>query len=203
MEADEFHNAPQQGRSLRSQNRILDATSELLAEASFDDISVAQICGRAKLSTGAFYARFTSKKAVLYAIQRRYLSELRGEIQRAAEDGQTHRRPLAEVARDMFLLIARGGLGARGVTHAVTAESTRDRHVMKNIADFSADLAAALASVSESALDAADMAFATRACIAALQQEWLYPERVSGDELEVLAERLARLLVGYLERPGR
>ena len=200
MEVDEYVNTPQQGRSLRSQMRILDATSQLLGEAAFDDIAVAQICARAKLSTGAFYARFTSKKAVLYAIQRRYMAGLRADIGRVMDDGGVQKYPLVEVARTVFLLIATRGLAARGVMHAVTAESTRDKQVMKNIAEFSTDLAKAFAAIGDERCEAADMAFATRACIAALQQEWLYPERVSGDELEVLADRLARLLVGYLQR---
>ena len=200
LDGEELVNAPQQERSIQSQNRILDATSELLGEATFDAVSVAQICGVAKLSTGAFYARFASKKAVLYAIQRRYLTDLRVDIRRAVENAVAEGRPLQAVARGIFLLIASRGLRARGVMHAVTSESTRDSYVMKNIADFSADLARAFATLGGEAVDPANLAFATRCCIAALQQEWLYPERASGDELEVLADRLAQLLVGYLSQ---
>lgn len=193
-----FINLPQQDRSIRSHNRILDAASALLEKAGFDEISVAQICSRAKLSTGAFYARFTSKKAVLYAIQARYMTQLRadiGDILARAKAGST---PLPDAARDIFFRIASGGLATRGIMHAVTSESTRDAHVMMNIADFSTDLTDTFCALAAETVNRADMAFATRACIATLQQEWLYPERMSDDGLDALADRLARLLVGYV-----
>lgn len=199
VDVDRYINAPQQDRSIRSHNRILDAASALLEKAAFEDVSVAQICGRAKLSTGAFYARFTSKKAVLYAIQSRYMTRLRAEISEALGVAKAQSTPLPDLARAIFLLIARGGLATRGVMHAVTSESTRDAHVMMNIADFSAYLAATFCALEGPEADIGAMAFATRACIATLQQEWLYPERMSGEGIDILADRLAHLLVGYVE----
>ena len=199
MDVDQFVNAPKQDRSIRSHHRILDAASALLEEAAFEDISVAQICGRAKLSTGAFYARFTSKKAVLYAIQNRYMTHLRAEISETLTLAKAQSTPLPEVAQAIFFMIAKDGLATRGVMHAVTSESTRDAHVMKSIADFCSDLAATYCNLAGPTADSAEMAFATRACIATLQQEWLYPERMSGDGIETLASRLTRLLVGYVE----
>lgn len=198
MSVELFINVPRQDRSIRSHNRILDAASALLEEAGFDEISVAQICSRAKLSTGAFYARFTSKKAVLYAIQARYMTQLRADIGDILAVAKSLSTPLPDAAREIFFRIASGGLATRGVMHAVTSESTRDAHVMMNIADFSNDLAATFCALDAETTDRADMAFATRACIATLQQEWLYPERLSDDGLDALADRLARLLVGYV-----
>lgn len=56
---------PKQDRSRRSYNRILEATAELLAERSFDDITVDEIVERAGYTKGAFYHRFDSKATLL------------------------------------------------------------------------------------------------------------------------------------------
>jgi AcrR family transcriptional regulator len=45
--------------------RFVGATASLLAERSFDDITVADIVGRAGRTVGSFYARFDDKYAVL------------------------------------------------------------------------------------------------------------------------------------------
>jgi AcrR family transcriptional regulator len=56
---------PKQARSRRSYHRILDATADLLADRSFDAITVDEIVARAGYTKGAFYARFDSKASLL------------------------------------------------------------------------------------------------------------------------------------------
>ncbi|MET8652879.1 TetR/AcrR family transcriptional regulator [Nocardia aurea] len=58
-----------QGRSVRQ--HILDATSELLAERSFNEFSVADILTRANVARGTFYFHFGSKHEVLAELVRR------------------------------------------------------------------------------------------------------------------------------------
>lgn len=57
--------APLQDRARRSLHRMLDATTELLADRPFDEISVDEIVERAGYSKGAFYHRFDSKADLL------------------------------------------------------------------------------------------------------------------------------------------
>lgn len=205
-------NAPQQKRSLVSQNKIIDATSDLLAEKAFDEITVTDICAKAQLSTGAFYARFSSKTAVLYAIQMRYLTRLEQDARELAEAAVAAGNDAKILLSKIFLVIVRPALAARGVMHAVTAESTRDIQVMANITRFAATLSdvlfLALTKIAErddQMIVRRDVVFATRACLAMMQQEWLYPERPSEVDIrddEALAASLARLFAGYVGPPA-
>ena len=64
--------APLQERSVRTFDTIMDATERLLEAREFDSISVADIVREAGVSTGSFYARLSSKDALLPLLYRRY-----------------------------------------------------------------------------------------------------------------------------------
>lgn len=66
---------PKQERSRRSLKRMLDATEELLAEHSFDEIPVSKIARRAGYTKGAFYYRFEDKQALLHHLHGRTFDE--------------------------------------------------------------------------------------------------------------------------------
>lgn len=66
---------PQQARSRKTLDRILDAAEALLAEKGFDDTPVSEIVRRAGSSVGAFYTRFDDKNALLHALYDRYLEQ--------------------------------------------------------------------------------------------------------------------------------
>ncbi len=66
---------PQQARSQRTLDRILDAAEALVADKGFEDTSVAEVARRAGSSVGAFYARFRDKDGLLYALYERYLEQ--------------------------------------------------------------------------------------------------------------------------------
>jgi AcrR family transcriptional regulator len=68
--------APKQGRSRQSFDRILEATIELLRERSYDQITLAEICQLAGVSTGALYGRVTGKDELLRAVQVRFFERL-------------------------------------------------------------------------------------------------------------------------------
>jgi AcrR family transcriptional regulator len=100
---------PLQDRSRDTLERILVATEELLETRPFDEIAVAQIVRRARCSTGSFYARFTSKDALLPRLYERYNAGLRPRMEaRAADvdwDGLTLRRAadlVASTTVDMY-----------------------------------------------------------------------------------------------------
>jgi AcrR family transcriptional regulator len=63
---------PRQTRSQRTLERLLDATALLLEKNRFDDLRVPAIAKQAKLSVGAFYARFKDRNAVLHALHHQY-----------------------------------------------------------------------------------------------------------------------------------
>jgi AcrR family transcriptional regulator len=83
---------PKQGRSRQSFERIIEATIDLLRERPYDQITLAEICQRAGVSTGALYGRVTGKDELLRAVQVLFLERLgeqfTAEAQRIA--GQAH-----------------------------------------------------------------------------------------------------------------
>jgi AcrR family transcriptional regulator len=78
--------APKQGRSRQSFERIIEATIDLLRERPYDQITLAEICQRAGVSTGALYGRVTGKDELLRAVQVRFFERL--DAQFTAEAGR-------------------------------------------------------------------------------------------------------------------
>jgi len=68
---------PQQDRSRDTMDKLLDAARELLEEKSFEDVTVRAVVDRAKSSTGAFYARFENRDALLDVLDDACAEELR------------------------------------------------------------------------------------------------------------------------------
>ena len=56
---------PLQARSQQSLRRILDAAEFVMARQGYEKATISSICRRAGLTSGAFYARFSSKLDLL------------------------------------------------------------------------------------------------------------------------------------------
>jgi len=70
---------PQQLRSKESFERVLAVGIEVLQEAGYEGLSIAQVCARAGVSVGSIYARFKSKAALFAALQIRALETIDAE----------------------------------------------------------------------------------------------------------------------------
>lgn len=68
---------PQQARSHKRFNQILDAASELFVEIGYDSVTTDEIAARANTSIGSLYRFFPDKLAVFQALLDRYLNLLR------------------------------------------------------------------------------------------------------------------------------
>lgn len=68
----EWVRPPQQERSQKTLERILDAAEELFLQKGFDRTGVAEVCSKAGSSVGAFYARFADKDALLNQVHERF-----------------------------------------------------------------------------------------------------------------------------------
>ena len=62
---------PKQERSRNSMDRILEGAFELLVEKGFEAMSLREVCQRADLTVGAFYARFSKKQDLALALAAR------------------------------------------------------------------------------------------------------------------------------------
>jgi AcrR family transcriptional regulator len=78
----EWVRTPRQARSQATLERFVSATQQLLAQQSFEDITVADIVERAERTVGSFYARFDDKYAVLHVLTER-LQQRIGDVVRA------------------------------------------------------------------------------------------------------------------------
>jgi AcrR family transcriptional regulator len=65
--------------------RLLGAAEELFGERSYWRTTVADICARAGMATGSFYAHFDSKAAIFTAVVRQINEDLRKAIRAAIE----------------------------------------------------------------------------------------------------------------------
>ena len=74
--------------------RLLWAAEELFGERSYWRTTVADICARAGIATGSFYAHYDSKAEIFAAVVRQINADLRTAIRTAIEaagDGQRDR----------------------------------------------------------------------------------------------------------------
>ncbi len=71
---------PQQERSRRTLEHLLQAGAEVLAERGYDGLSVAEVCRRAGISAGALYTRFEGKDALVRAIHAQVMADLSAEV---------------------------------------------------------------------------------------------------------------------------
>jgi len=84
---------PQQARSWKRFNRILDAAAELFAEIGYESVTTDQIAARANTSVGGLYRFFPNKLAVFLALVERYLNQLK-ELFAALHTEEASRLPL-------------------------------------------------------------------------------------------------------------
>jgi AcrR family transcriptional regulator len=66
---------PQQARSQKTLERLLDAAEEVIAERGVASVTVSEVVRRAESSVGAFYARFPDKDALLATLHERSCAE--------------------------------------------------------------------------------------------------------------------------------
>jgi AcrR family transcriptional regulator len=83
---------------LERSRRLITAAEQLFGERSYQRTTVAEICARAGIATGSFYAHFASKRDVFAAVVRGINSDLRAAMRAAlsgAEDSQRTRERAA------------------------------------------------------------------------------------------------------------
>lgn len=71
---------PQQERSIKTMNKIMDAAAEILETKNFEQISINEIVEQAGVSVGAFYGRFKDKDGLLEALDERFFTCFEADI---------------------------------------------------------------------------------------------------------------------------
>jgi AcrR family transcriptional regulator len=82
--------------------RLLSAAEHLFGERSYRRTSVADICARAGIATGSFYAHFRSKADIFAAVVRRINADLRAVMSAALEQAPDDQRARERAAFRAF-----------------------------------------------------------------------------------------------------
>lgn len=82
--------------------RLLAAAEELFGERSYRRTTVAQICARAGIATGSFYAHFGSKAEIFAAVVRQINADLRRAMSLAIEQAGSGQRELERACFGAF-----------------------------------------------------------------------------------------------------
>jgi AcrR family transcriptional regulator len=82
--------------------RLLLAAEQLFGERSYRRTSVADICARAGMATGSFYAHFSSKGDIFAAVVRQINADLRAAMRKALEEAHDDQRSRERAAFGAF-----------------------------------------------------------------------------------------------------
>jgi AcrR family transcriptional regulator len=82
--------------------RLLSAAERLFGERSYRRTSVADICARAGMATGSFYAHFSSKGDIFAAVVRQINADLRAAMRKALEEAPADQRARERAAFGAF-----------------------------------------------------------------------------------------------------
>ena len=200
-------NQPRQARSRARMERILTAVEELLAEKSFDQITIAEVSARSSSAPTAIYARFSDKTALLLGVHERFRERTADKIVEAITDPRRAQLPL-----DEFLTYVAGELVSlyRDNHRLLRSVLLADNSSMyARFAELATSLSTAIAMqiaprIPEDRRPQAerDLDFAIRTALALAQQDLIFeaqqPTRF-GYSAEELATRIAGLLLDACE----
>lgn len=206
---------PQQPRSRQTEERILRAFGELLAESRFEDVSVQQVAGRAGVSVGGFYARFGSKDdLLLHLLYAGYVREATEIAARVLDPARWEGAGIAPIAHAYFTLMIDAGHGHSGVLRELVQRTRANPDTVAGSAAWQAfrqnvhEPFLRLMAERMDEIDHADPELALRfgfsACSSALRETLLFGHMVPSagaiDE-PTLARELARMFCRYLGVP--
>lgn len=80
------------GQDRPPRERLLSAAEHLFGERSYYRTSVAEICARAGIATGSFYAHFDSKAGIFAAVIRQINSDIRAALSAALGGAEKNQR---------------------------------------------------------------------------------------------------------------
>ncbi len=132
---------PQQDRSRRTFDVLLDAAERLLRTRSWEDISIVDIMREARCSNGAIYGRFTNKDELLIALYDRHDAHLKKRFRRheaRRQEGDESLEAFFDRELDQLVrttrkhrwLLRAMGLLARSKPEVVSAERRAERKRM-------------------------------------------------------------------------
>lgn len=194
---------PQQERSRRTLERILDAAEEVLEEKRFEAATVEEICREAGYTVGAFYARFENKDALLEALEERLREEMAEELFPLLDPERPRSGSRESYLREVLLTLAGVYRRRGGTVRALLLRARADDALRRRLAGFNrsvatrAEASADPATAGEAVAERVGQFFAVSALRTALLFEESAPVDPELDDRSLCAE-LARAWNCYL-----
>lgn len=139
--------APQQDRSKRTMERILDAAEGIIRERGVAALTVPAVAQAARSSVGSFYARFADKEALLRTLHERACEQSILTAQAALDPARWQGVPTAEVIRAFVGFAVRLMAERRPMMLAFSAELAADAGFAERRARTAAAIGRALAGI--------------------------------------------------------
>ncbi|MEN7530285.1 MULTISPECIES: TetR/AcrR family transcriptional regulator [unclassified Cupriavidus] len=115
---------PRQRRARETEQALLAAGRELLAERDFTAVSVAQIASACQVSVGAFYGRFRDKMAFFEALRASVMEESDSSVARYMAEHRWQDVPPRQVIEKTLHFMVNGCRNNRGVIRASLKHAT-------------------------------------------------------------------------------
>ena len=96
-----------QDRSRRTEAALAKAAATLMRDRPFEEISVADIAGKAGVAVGTVYRRFRDKAALLHLADTAFIDDCRAAFDEELADARVRRLSLEGVARGYISLMVR------------------------------------------------------------------------------------------------
>ncbi len=116
---------PVQSRSQKTLNNIVDATIHIISTKSFEQTKVSEICRQANVTSGAFYARFTEKKDLLFLLIEQLRKELNESVDRFSPCVASVDVDLVDFFGDVLLVFRRNA----GLIHTIISQAYQHEDV--------------------------------------------------------------------------
>jgi len=97
---------PQQARSKRTLERVLDAAEDVLRDRGVAGLTVSEVVRRAGSSVGAFYARFEDKEGLLSTLHERNCSEALATAELALDPARWQSADIASIIEEVIRFTA-------------------------------------------------------------------------------------------------
>jgi len=115
---------PRQRRAKETEQALLTAGRELLAQRDFAAVSVAQIAAACQVSVGAFYGRFRDKMAFFDALRTLVMEETDASVARYLNEERWAETPPRQIVEKTMRFLLTGCHNNRGVIRASLKHAT-------------------------------------------------------------------------------
>jgi AcrR family transcriptional regulator len=97
---------PQQARSKKTLEKVLDAAEEVIKERGVAGLTVSEVVRRAGSSVGAFYARFADKEGLLATLHERNCTEALATAELALDPARWESADIASIIEEVIRFVA-------------------------------------------------------------------------------------------------